>query len=800
MDSESKAWFRTLTKNVPVGLFWADPHGGCLYVNERWCEIVGLTPEEACGEGWVQGLHPADRERVCTEWYQSAKNREPFQSEYRFQRGDGSTRWVLGQAVADKDAAGEVRGYIGTVTDITAHKLAEQVLVNVYSEFEQRGQERTAVLVRINDMLRKEIEERQRAEHALREAEGKYRSIVENTVEGIFQTTPAGRFISANPAMARLLGYTSPQELMASITSIEHQLYVNPEHFYALRRLFEERDVVQGFETQVYRKDRSTIWVSINARALRDVDGTVYRFEGTVEDITERKQMEEQLRESHHFLHTIIEGMADALFVKDLKGRYLMINAASARFFGQPAGEIIGKEDTAFFPPETARQIRENDRRVISTGEALTCKDQSIVNGILRTALTSKTPYRDYQGHVLGLIGIARDITEWEQAEDQLRENEERFRKLFKDAPIGMALVGSDYMFLNLNDAFCKMVGYTEQELMRRSFIDITHPDDVEKDVHLAGQVFAEEIPGYRLEKRYIKKGGEVIWIDLTATVIRNHEGKPLYGLAMIEDITERKRTEEQLRESREQLRALAMRLESVREEERARIAREIHDELGQVLTGLKMDIAWLNNQLVGTDNGTSSYRCREKLDSMSELIDSTIRSVRRIVTELRPGILDSLGLLAAVEWAAQTFQTRMGIRCQCTVPGEVAVDQTQSITIFRILQEALTNVARHAQASRVTIRLSKRAGTLRLEVKDNGKGMTEGDIDDTHALGLFGMRERARLLGGDLDVQTALGKGTTVRVRIPLVNHKGPKRRHGQDSYRRRSSHRPAGPEANSG
>ncbi len=235
----------------------------------------------------------------------------------------------------------------------------------------------------------------------------------------------------------------------------------------------------------------------------------------------------------------------------------------------------------------------------------------------------------------------------------------------------------------------------------------------------------------------------------------------------------------EELRSSYEQLRALAAHIQFIREEERARIAREIHDELGQALTALKIDLSWLGDQFTESRrSGDLSQTTGEaqpilaKIQSMFGLIDMTIQSVRRIATELRPGMLDDLGLVAAIEWQAQDFQRRTGIQCKLFIESEedAVLDKELSTALFRIFQETLTNVARHAQATKVNITLTESTGTLRLEIEDNGKGITEEDISDPKSLGLLGTRERALLFGGDVNITGSPGKGTRISVSIPLA------------------------------
>jgi signal transduction histidine kinase len=221
-------------------------------------------------------------------------------------------------------------------------------------------------------------------------------------------------------------------------------------------------------------------------------------------------------------------------------------------------------------------------------------------------------------------------------------------------------------------------------------------------------------------------------------------------------------RKSERLRESEDKLRRLAAHLISIREEERAHIAREIHDELGQVLTGLKMEVTWLAKRL-------KEKPLIEKTDSMCALIDSTVQTVRKIATGLRPEMLDDMGLVAAVAWQAKEFQKRTGIRCRASLPPETKLDIDVSTTMFRIFQEILTNVARHSRATRVDIELEVADSEVSLEVVDNGIGIQDDELTAKKSLGLLGMQERALLFGGEVSVIGSPGHGTRVSVTIPL-------------------------------
>lgn len=234
---------------------------------------------------------------------------------------------------------------------------------------------------------------------------------------------------------------------------------------------------------------------------------------------------------------------------------------------------------------------------------------------------------------------------------------------------------------------------------------------------------------------------------------------------ALAVEIIERKAAEERLRTSREQLRALTARQISVREEERSRIAREIHDELGQILTGLKMDVMWLVRHL-----GPDQSLLLDKTAAMRELLDSTMQLVRRISTGMRPEILDDMGLVAAIGWQAREFQKRMGIRCRVELPEDApGISSAISTAVFRIFQELLTNIARHAKAGSVSVQLRVSGKVLTLMVKDDGVGIADGAMQARESLGLLGMQERAQFFGGEISIRGTPGRGTSVSLRIPL-------------------------------
>ena len=322
----------------------------------------------------------------------------------------------------------------------------------------------------------------------------------------------------------------------------------------------------------------------------------------------------------------------------------------------------------------------------------------------------------------------------------------------------GAAVLSSDHTVLHCNGRFARFLGAGLQSVIGSSMLDLVWPDDHPKLDALLRRAAQRNCRG---EIRLQSRKGAPLSVHLSLNPLRLDSTRAVCLIAS--DLSEMKRAEQELRASSEQLRNLAAHLLSVREEERARISREVHDELGQSLTAVKMDLAWLAGRLPQR-NGQMLKRIR----STRQLADSIIQSIRRISTELRPAVLD-LGLAAAVEWQVQEFQARSGIQCKVRLLTREEVASNASTAMFRIFQETLTNVARHAKATRAEVVLQKQRDRLVLLIRDNGRGFDQADPSLSKSLGLLGMRERAAILGGRVNISSAPGKGTTVTAWIPL-------------------------------
>lgn len=499
-------------------------------------------------------------------------------------------------------------------------------------------------------------------------------------------------------------------------------------------------------------------------------------------EFEERARQQEALRERDRRYRVLYESAGDGILL--MRGEHFVdCNQKALELFGCGREQLIGNTPSAFSPPQQpngsdSQEAAVERTRLALEGQTLHFEWQHLrFDGTpFEAEITLSRLEIAGEAHLLALV---RDVTEHKRAEEALRDSEQRYKDFISYSNEGVWRVGLEQPIpidLPEEEGFQRLMqyGYTaECNLAHARNFGYSTPEEMVgirlRDLVLSSdQGRLESLRsaargGWRsrtVEFRGLDKAGNLKHILRTEIPIVEN-GMLVHIWGMTRDISERKRAEEELQRSLEQLRALAARLQSIREEERKRVAREIHDQLGQALTAIKIDLSSLVHDLPADK--------KQESESVLNLIDQTIQSVRRISTELRPGILDDLGLVAAVEWVGEEFEARTRTKCRLDLPQEdIIIDQERATALFRILQETLTNVARHANATQVNIRLTQEEGGLNLEIRDNGEGFSEEKLSAGRTLGILGMRERALLLGGELIISGVPGQGTVVSVRIP--------------------------------
>ena len=459
-------------------------------------------------------------------------------------------------------------------------------------------------------------------------------------------------------------------------------------------------------------------------------------------------------------------------------GRWLRVNRALCDIIGYSEKELLARDCHSVTHPDD----QEADDRFMGAllDGTIPCfqaeKRYLHKTGHVVWILLSGSLVRDAEGKPLYFIGQMQDITQRKQIEDQLRESEERFRNAFEFAAIGMALAAPDGRWLRVNRALCDLVGYSEAELLALDFQSITHPGDLAADLVYMRGLLEGSISHCQYEKRYLHKSGRVVWILLSGSLVRDGAGAPLYFIGQMQDITQRKEAVETLQEYNQRLKALSHQILQTQETERRRLARELHDEIGQMLTTVGMRLHQLKSKWAVDlrAKGGEKSQILSALDEDIEFVNRTIEQVREMSLNLRPPMLDILGLEATLRWHAENQSQRTGLDIR--IEGhldEKRLPADLEIACFRIVQETLTNVVRHARAKHVCIELRREEHELLLIVSDDGVGFDVQAVQSRAgrggSFGVLAMRERAELLGGRIDIESAPGRGTRVCARFPM-------------------------------
>jgi len=544
------------------------------------------------------------------------------------------------------------------------------------------------------------------------------------------------------------------------------------------------------------------IW--FNAKGLTRVD-------------MDRRRAEQNLRASEERYRNLFDLVPVAVYACEANGLIQEFNHRAGELWGREPLKNDPKEkycgsfkiyypDGRFMPHEECPMAR------MLRGETLEPHELEILverpDGLRRNVLAHPLALKNERGEIIGAINCLYDITERKQAEEALRESEERFHAILRQATAGIVRKDAEGKLMFVNQAFCNMLGYTESELLGKTIWQLTHNDDVEENKRLYDRTMMEGIP-FKLEKRLIRQDGSTLWVDVSVSPVMDATGKPQSAVAVEVDITGRKQAEEALRdlnlqlesrvqnrtvklqeanqsllneiaerqkveealhESRKRLQILSQRLVEVQEEERRALARELHDSAGQSLSALNINLTIMRDQL----SADTVERIGPRLNDSMQLVAETIALVRDVMSDLRPAELDDYGLESALQAYINQYKSRYGTNVLFEKPDQLLprLGPSTEMTFLRIVQGAFTNIARHAHADEVTLSLRQEEDAIRLIVQDNGIGMEslqEANRPGSHGLTI--MRERAEAVSGNLRVMSVPGKGTKVEVSIPIEN-----------------------------
>jgi PAS domain S-box-containing protein len=749
----SQERFRQLAENIREVFWITNPaKSEMIYISPGYEEIWGRTCESlyAAPTTWLEAVHPDDRARI-QEAVLAKQISGQYDEVYRIVRPDGSIRWIHDRAFPVRDDSGEVYRIVGIAEDITQSKKTEK---------------------------------------ALRDTEANYRSIFENATEGIFRTTLEGRLLAANPALARMFGYQSPQEMLANVTDVGRQIYVSLEKRTEMKNLLLEQGVIQGFEEENYRKDGSIIWVSLNAHAVRDANGAIECFEGTIQDITNRKwagTLLQTQRDFGTFLSSTIDLNATLLLLLEiaLKNEGIDCGAVFLVDSGTGALDLVAHRGFSADFAERASHFA-----AVRPGGPLSRRWARLLDGIVRELKRQRLQAKEilpiqHAGEVVAVLAVgsrgqkeipvrSRQAIEMITAqaagtiarirtEESLRASRRLLERTLESIPLAVFAANANTMTIEeCNPATTEMFGYGRNELIGRSATTLHVNEAMAEEFarHLRAAIEGDGfLSGFEFKLR--RKNGTVFPTEQSVMPIRNEMGLIVSHVNVVQDITERKRAEEELRR-------LPRRIIEAQEAERQRVAREIHDGVNQVIASVKMRLRKMESQME-----TLSPAAREILGRCDKLLIQALEENRRIAYNLRPSDLDELGLADACRNFCREVQVRTNLTVICNIaPRRRRLPPEVELNLFRIVQEALTNVERHARAKSVRLRLSFDGDEVVLKIQDDGRGIvpqrSKSGLVKWRGMGLANMRERALSLGGVCEVHSSPKNGTTISVRLP--------------------------------
>lgn len=589
------------------------------------------------------------------------------------------------------------------------------------------------------------------AEAKIWEGEEKYRSLFENSLDAILLTIPDGSILAANPAACEMFGRTEAEICEVGRGGLVDMSdpRLNPILYERARsgRVRSELTFIRAGGTKFPGDAFSAVFKD---KAGQERTCIIIR------DISERKKAEEQQIQLQFQINNILESISDAFVAIDSKWNYTYVNEKALDLLDKKWQDIIGKNVWETFPESVDKPIYKACQRVVSEKCPTTIEQY---NAVLDRWFDNRIfPSRD------GVTIYFQDITHRKRTEDMLRKNEERIRLAIKSADITVFNQDTNLRFTWI---YNPIFGYSPEMITGKSDMDILEPDDARYISQLKQKVI-DTGTGSHNEITLSSPIGNLV-LEMFLEPLHDEKNHIVGLTGALLDITARKKIENDLHKSHEQLHVLASHLQSVREEERLNLSRKLHDDLGQSMTGLKMDLVWISKKMAEHE-GINTDLIVQKIKRISEMIDAMIKSVRVISTELRPNVIDYLGLVAAVECEVEEFTKRSGIDCSFNSNVEkVNLDPAVATAIYRILQEALTNVIRHAGATKVLLSLTVEKDEIQLRIEDDGIGVSQSEISNINAIGILGMKERALLFGGELQITGSPHKGTQILLTLPF-------------------------------
>lgn len=618
--------------------------------------------------------------------------------------------------------------------------------------------------------------EREETLAALRSSEERKSAILHAALDGIVTIDAEERIIEFNPAAEIIFGYAREAVLGQRVDDLIIPPALRERHRLGMAHCLETGSgpfFDRRVEITALRADGSEFPIELSLTRIEGQHPPL--FTAFIRDLTERKKSETALLESEARFRQLAESITEVFWLTTPeKGTMLYVSPAYEAVWGKSCQSLYSN------PASWLEAIHPDDRPRIAAAmqhtqtEGRYCEQYRIIrpDGTIRWIEDRAFPVKDHAGRIARIAGVAQDITDRIEAETSLRSSETRLREAQQIAGIG-SWQWNTTSEVTWSDETYRIFGYVPQSIIPSYdlFLRTLHADDRTGMIAALRATMSEDAL-FDIVCRILRPSGEQRYIHCRGAITRNDAGLPVRMVGTVEDVTDRKRADDRLRLAYEQLQEVTRHAAAAEENERRRIAREIHDELGQLLTAMRFQLTSLKKQR-GANAARDQTRDRDsRLNDLLDLSDSMLNQVRHLSTSLRPAILDELGLIPAVQAHARQFEIRTGIACDVVVDPALTdcpFDDATSSSVFRIIQELLTNVLRHAQAMAVAVSFAAEGPTLTVTVHDNGSGIAPEQERHHNSFGLKGISERAALLGGTFAIGPSPAEGTVATLRIPM-------------------------------
>ena len=738
---ESQALYHSFVEHLPASVFRKDSKGCYVFVNSLFCKLKGLNVDEVLGKtpheleafkSAVKTTRPSIMTAVqYTLADQGADNHEmimrtgkPIEMEEVYPQLDGTKKYFQVVKSPVFDSNGKIIGTQGVQFDITERKLAEE---------------------------------------ALQESNEKLRNIVEHSTNLFYSRNTDQVFTYLSP-QAKDIFDCDPDEALVRFTDFMTDNSINKLGCELAEKAVQTGSRQEAYELELMSRKGRRVWVEIQEAPVVK-DGKTISIVGAATDITERRWAEMALQVSEKKYRDIVTWAPVGIYQSTLSGKLLSGNSRIAEMLGyDDVNELVGNNmgQTIYYDEKDWERFVAEDsffeKKVTLSHETRWKKKDGSIIWVLMTV----HDVRDKSSEILYYEGFVFDITERKHAEEALRESEERYRLLVENSTDIVTEISAEGKYLYVSANVKSILDYEPTNLVGTNVLSRVYV----KDKAAIGEILSKL--GGSAMYRYRDHLGGWHWFESSGRVYYTSSGEQ--RMVMVSrDITHRRKAEQELELSRKQLQHFTEHLEHILEEERKRISRELHDELGQLLTILKFDLSWLKLEEVNSDSNTIT-----RIDGMMESVNAALTSVKRIAREMRPPQLDALGLIGAMRWDIDQAEKKTGLKG--IVTGELADVEIKgqiSTVLYRVFREAMTNVLRHAQAKQIFIRLSQRLGSIIFTIRDDGRGITKKELKGTKSLGLVGVRERIRMIGGTFTIEGKPGSGTILTVEVPLKKKK---------------------------